>query len=206
MLSRMRFRLVAVCVLLVGFLVATPAAASATTPWAAATATSTALRGSLGALGPLTDRLVDRLQVGDDVAAAKFGTDRPIDDPVREQQLLDQVRSEATTLGLDPTAAVMVFRDQIEANKVVQRGLFARWTAHPDEAPTVRPDLAVLRARLDRLTSAILCQLVRTEPLRRAAVACRVQLQLAARSAVTLRQLDTLHRQALATAVTSVCD
>ncbi len=88
---------------------------------------------------------------------------------------------------------------------MVQRGLFARWTAHPDEAPTVRPDLAVLRARLDRLTSAILAELVRTERLRHHGVACGVQLQLASRSAVSLGRLDALHRQALATAVRSVC-
>jgi chorismate mutase len=207
MLGRMRFRVVASGLLLLGVVVvATPGSATAATQQAGAPAVFIgALPGSLGVLGPLTDRLVDRLEVGDDVAAAKFGTDRPIDDPVREQQLLDQVRAVAEPLGLDADDAVTVFRDQIEANKVVQRGLFARWTAHPDEAPTLRPDLATLRARLDRLTPAILDELVGTAVVRQAGVACRVQLQLAGRSAVTLRHLDALHRQALQTAVPTVC-
>ncbi|MFE0028718.1 hypothetical protein ACFWX1_47535, partial [Amycolatopsis sp. NPDC059021] len=45
-----------------------------------------------GPLGALTDLAVQRILLGDKVAAAKFGTDQPIDDPVREQKVLDSVR------------------------------------------------------------------------------------------------------------------
>ncbi|MGP3937228.1 hypothetical protein [Nonomuraea sp. KM88] len=38
-------------------------------------------RTSPGKLGALTDLVVGRLRVSDDVAASKFGTDSPIDDP-----------------------------------------------------------------------------------------------------------------------------
>ena len=34
-----------------------------------------------------------------------------------------------------------MFTDQIEANKAVQYALYSRWSNHPDQAPTVRPDL-----------------------------------------------------------------
>ncbi|WP_225440214.1 chorismate mutase [Amycolatopsis eburnea] len=170
-----------------------------------ASAAGSAPSGSLGRLGALTDLVVDRLRVGDDVAAAKFGTDSPIDDPAREEQVLAQVRTQAGALGLDPDAAAVFFRDQISASKVVQRGLFARWTAHPDEAPVTRPDLGQIRARLDRLTTELLAQLKATVDVRARRIPCTAQLALAAGSAVVLDRLDELHRQALGTAVHSVC-
>jgi chorismate mutase-like protein len=156
-------------------------------------------------LGGLIDLVVERLRVSDDVAAAKFGTGAPIDDPVREQQVLDQVRAQAAALGLDPDAATAFFQDQISASKVVQRGLFARWTAHPDEAPTTRPDLGEIRARLDQLTAALLQQLKATVDVRDEPISCTIQLALATGSAVVLDGLDALHRRALRTAVDSVC-
>ncbi|MDT8915195.1 chorismate mutase [Amycolatopsis sp. PS_44_ISF1] len=160
---------------------------------------------AFGRLGPLIGLVVERLRVSDDVAAAKFGTTSPIDDPGREQQVLDQVRARATALGLDPDAAAAFFRDQITASKVVQRGRFARWTAHPDQAPTTRPDLGPIRTRLDRLTADLLDRLKATVDLRSERVPCTVQLAVAAGSAVVLERLDALHRRALGTAVHSVC-
>jgi chorismate mutase len=103
----------------------------------------------------LTDLATTRLLVSDQVAASKFGTGQPIDDPVREQQQLDQVRQQAVVLGIDPTATVQFFRDQITASKIVQRGLFRLWTAHPELAPTTRPDLGTIRQELDQLTTQI---------------------------------------------------
>lgn len=158
-----------------------------------------------GRLGTLTDLVIERLRVSDDVAAAKFGTDSPIDDPAREQQVLDQVRRQAAALGLAPDSAVAFFRDQITASKMVQKGLFARWTAHPGEAPGIRPDLGQIRTRLDHLTTDLLRQLEATMPVRTQPVSCTVQLALATGSAVVLERLDPLHRQALGTAVHSVC-
>lgn len=172
---------------------------------ASAAAPPTARAAALGTLGPLTDLTIDRLTIGDEVAAAKFGTGRPIDDPTREQQLLSQVRADAQALGLDADSAVRIFADAIEANKVVQRGLFTYWQAHPREAPTTRPDLAALRQELDRLTTAILAELALTEALRHTALPCRIQLGLAVSSGTAGHRLDRLHRQALATAVPSIC-
>ncbi|ONI74553.1 chorismate mutase [Kribbella sp. ALI-6-A] len=160
---------------------------------------------SLGKLGPLTDLVIERLRVSDDVAASKFGTDSPIENPVREQQVLDQVRAQAEVLGLDPNDAVAFFRDQITASKEVQTGLFARWTAHPDQAPTSRPDLEQIRLRLDQLTTALLQQLAATVDVRDRPIACTIQLTLAVDSGATSEELDTLHRQALGTAVRNVC-
>ncbi|MDH6522686.1 chorismate mutase-like protein [Streptomyces sp. SAI-135] len=159
----------------------------------------------LGQLGPLTALVIERLLVSDDVAASKFGTASPIEDPVREAQVLEQVRQQAEAVGVNSQAAVAIFRDQITASKEVQRGLFARWTAHPDEAPTTRPDLSEIRGRLDQLTTALLAELKDTESLRNKPVTCSVQLALAEVSGAALERLDTLHRQALRTATDSVC-
>ncbi|WP_255945661.1 chorismate mutase [Streptomyces odontomachi] len=159
----------------------------------------------LGRLGPLTGLVIERIRVGDDVAAAKFGTDSPIEDPVREAQVLEQVREQAEAVGVNPDAAAAFFRDQITASKVVQRGLFTRWTAHPEEAPTTRPDLGRIRQHLDQLTTALLQELKDTEHVRDKPLACTAQLALASASGTVLERLDTLHRQALGVATPSVC-
>ena len=157
-------------------------------------------------LEPLTDLAAERILLGDKVAAAKFGTTQPIDDPVREQQVLDRVMSQSVELGLDPAVSVRFFRDQIEANKDVQRGLYALWTSHPELQPKERPDLATeVRPRLDKITTEVLDQLRTTVHVRAADRLCRTELSRAA-SAVTVRQqLDELHRQALSVALGSVC-
>ena len=158
-----------------------------------------------GRLGPLTGLVVQRLKVSDQVAAAKFGTDKPIDDPVREQQELAEVRAQATALGIDPDRTAAFFQDQIAASKVVQRGLFDRWTQHPDQAPTTRPDLNEIRVELDQLTTSLLQQLVATDGVRHPGIACRVQVTEAQLSAIVIDRLDGLHRDALRTALRSVC-
>jgi chorismate mutase len=181
------------------------AMAAEASPQAGSSTGGLATHGSFGRLGPLTDHIIKRLQVSDDVAASKFGTDSPIENPVREQQVLDQVRTQAIALGLDPTVATAFFRDQITASKEVQKGLFARWTAHPDEAPTSRPDLEQIRTQLDQLTVSLLQDLKATVAVRDDSPSCGIQLALAASSGVILNGLDRLHRGALATAVHSVC-
>lgn len=161
----------------------------------------------IGPLGELTDLAVKRVQVADLVAAAKFGTTQPIDDPAREKVVLDNVRTRSTELGIDPEDAVRFFRAQIEANKFVQRGLYVRWTEHPEQAPTRRPDLGTeVRPILDRLTTDILAELEDTEPIRRPTLKCEVHATIAERSAVVLHRLDRLHEDALAEAMRDVCD
>lgn len=158
----------------------------------------------LGPLGPLTDLAIQRIRVSDQVAASEFGTDSPVDDPDREQLVLAEVRKQATVLGLDAGIAVRFFQDQITASKIVQEGLIDRWEAHPDEAPTTRPDLNQIRIQLDQLTSEILRQLQVTQADRRLSLSCAIHLAEAELSGVLMNGLD-LHRKALDTALRSVC-
>ncbi|MEV0949024.1 gamma subclass chorismate mutase AroQ [Promicromonospora sp. NPDC050249] len=150
---------------------------------------------------PLTGLIVDRLLMADDVAAAKFLTGSPIDDPAREQQVLDHVRSRSGTNEVDPETATAFVRDQFTASKLVQQGLFAHWTTHPEEAPTVPPDLDKVRKRLDQLTTRLLQELhdphpPRDEPIR--------TCSHVSTDGSLLESLDTLHRHALDVATRSV--
>ncbi|MCO1575656.1 chorismate mutase [Crossiella sp. SN42] len=193
-------RLALLASVLLGALTVGGPAAVAATP-VTATVEAQQVRG----LGPLAELVIQRLLVGDLVAAAKFGTGRPIDDPVREQQVLDAVRAKAGPLGLDPEGTVRFFQDQITANKAVQRGLFAFWTRHPDRAPATRPDLAVIRQRLDELTTSLLAELVSTKDTRRPDLRCRVLLLEAEVTGSLQHRLDRLHRRALDTGTQSIC-
>ncbi|MFJ8468080.1 chorismate mutase [Streptomyces swartbergensis] len=157
-------------------------------------------------LTPVTELLAQRLLLADKVAAAKYGTDTPIDDPAREAQILDDVRSRAVGLGLDPDAVAAVFRDQIEANKLVQRGLYARWDANPGERPTERPDLAKeVRPALDRITTQLLAALDGTERAR-TLPSCGPRLVTAAGWSAYTHRLDGLHLKGLGRALPSVCE
>ena len=98
-----------------------------------------------------------RLVLGDLVAAAKFGTFIPIDDPVREEQILAAIARTAEAIGVDAALSRRFFAAQIEANKAVQRGLHALWAEEPGRRPARSPDLqGEVRPRLDRLNRAIL--------------------------------------------------
>ncbi|RRO13286.1 chorismate mutase [Saccharopolyspora rhizosphaerae] len=155
-----------------------------------------------GALDPLVGSAAERVVLSDQVAAAKWGTGSPIEDPEREQQVLDGVAARAVELGLDPEEAKRVFRDQIEASKLVQRGLHAHWSAHPDEQPTERPDLGEIRPELDRLGEAILVVLRDTDDLREGASCPGLLVSAYAHSA---HDLDALHQTALGRAVPLIC-
>ena len=193
-MSFTRFRLSVVMLAVAGSIVAAPAAHAEDGGWPARES-----------LVPLTDAAAERVQVADLVAAAKFGTPAPIDDPAREQVVLNTVRTLSVQMGIDPEVSVAIFADQIEANKQVQRGLYVLWTAHPEQAPTERPDLVkVVRPILDRITTQLLEQ-IKATPHARVHPSCFGQLIVAWVHVSHDRQLDTLHRSALARALASVC-
>jgi chorismate mutase len=183
-----------------GFALLAPAA-NATT--ATATAPATATRAAT--FDGLTELMIQRIVIGDDVAASKYFSGKPVDDPVREQQILDSVRQSAVQLGIDPDSTAGFFRAQIEASKVVQRGLLAYWAAHPDKAPTSGPDLSVIREKLDTLTNQLLAELVRVDHLRQTGLRCDISLVVSTATGEIRHHLDALHRQALRTASATVC-
>ncbi|BDH11735.1 chorismate mutase [Streptomyces hygroscopicus] len=187
-----------------GGAVAAPAALPAKAA-APAAATTRSAHSAYGRLGPLAGLSAERLATGDLVAAAKWGTGGPIDDPAREQEVLDAVADQARQLGADPAATVRIFRDQIEASKVVQRGLHRRWHADPAQAPTTRPDLDEVRKEINRINGELVRAIARS-PHARSAPYCTPLLTVAAARVRHERHLDGLHSVALSRSLRSVCD
>lgn len=155
-------------------------------------------------LQPVAALSAERLATADLVAAAKWGTDSPIDDPAREQQVLDSVAAQAQQIGADPDEVRRIFRDQIEANKVVQRGLYAEWTAHPDRAPTTKPDLNVVRQTINRINTDLVRAVADSTPARTAPT-CQPELALAVVEIHHEKHPDLLHTGALVRSLASVC-
>ncbi|MEV5675821.1 gamma subclass chorismate mutase AroQ [Streptomyces sp. NPDC052179] len=160
--------------------------------------------GAYARLLPLVDLSSRRLATADLVAAAKWGTLSPVDDPVREGQVLDAAARQAREAGGDPKATAGVFRDRIEANKRVQRALHSRWDADPSDAPVGRPDLAEVREEINRANVDLVRAIV-ASPAARAAHFCGGTLTAAEAHVRHDRRLDPLHATALRHALRSVC-
>ncbi|GAA1916053.1 chorismate mutase [Streptomyces durmitorensis] len=176
------------------------AAVAAPSPRSAAVAPA----GSYERLHPLVDLAAQRLATADLVAAAKYGTGSPVDDPAREKQVLDDVARQARELGADPEATVRIFRDQIEANKVVQRELHRRWDADPSQVPAEKPDLGEVRKEINRVNGELV-RGIADSAAARSAPSCRGLVTVAGVRVRHERQLDLLHTVALERALRSVC-
>ncbi|MFI0733942.1 gamma subclass chorismate mutase AroQ [Streptomyces sp. NPDC021225] len=191
---------------------AAPGATAAPAVSAAAPASVSAPALPYGRLLPIADLSAQRLLTADQVAQAKYryaapprgGTDSPIDDPERERQVLEAVAEQARALGADPEATVRIFRDQIEANKLVQRGLYRRWEADPTQAPTERPDLSKVRLEINRINGELV-RAIADSARARAEPSCAGWLTVAAVRVRHDRRLDALHTVALERALRSVC-
>ena len=150
--------------------------------------------------GSLVDLAVQRILVSDEVAATKFRSGAPVEDLLRERQVLAEAGRRAVQLGLDQELAIRFVRSQIYASKIVQSGLLARWQAHPEQAPSTTPDLQSIRERLDQLDE----QLRRTRATHRLASLCRRLRELRIPVAAA-HHLDTLHHRALIPATEWPC-
>jgi chorismate mutase len=155
-------------------------------------------------LEPLVSLLAQRLKTADSVSSAKYGTPSPVDDPAREKTELDSAAAMATAQGLDPNATRKIFSDQIQANKVVQYGLYSRWTALPNEIPKTKADLTELRTQLDTITDDLIRDLAATKAARSSS-GCEAHLQSTERSVSRANHFDALHVQAFNRALVSVC-
>ena len=160
-------------------------------------------RTSLGALVVLAAR---RLVLGADVAAAKFLSGDPIDDPVREQEILESVQNSLKRAELRHALGIEFFLDQIEANKVIQGGLHQYWGTHPEAFPVRQRHLtAELRPKLDIVNRRMLVLLIYMEnmpPVRRSHIDGLFDRRL--RTSTALRQVAWLRRDAADIALRSL--
>jgi chorismate mutase len=106
-----------------------------------------------------------RLDLMVDVARSKWNTGSSVEDLAREKGLADDVAGLAPRHGLNPQLAATFFRAQIEAAKLVESALIARWTLAHAKAFADAPDQrAVIRPKIDRLTEELLAALAAVAP------------------------------------------
>jgi chorismate mutase len=145
-----------------------------------------------------------RLVLGVDVAAAKFLSEQRVDDIVREREILESMAS--TLKRTEHPLRIEFFRDQIEANKVIQRGLYRYWCEHPEEFPVKRRRLmAELRPQLDLVNQQMLLILILMQsmpPVRRSHIDALFDQRL--RTGTALRQLGELRRDVADVALRSL--
>jgi chorismate mutase len=158
-------------------------------------------------LDKLVELVVQRLSLAQDVAAAKYTSGNLIDDPIRELEILQSAARALNGSGLYQRIGMQFFRDQIEANKVIQRELHHRWNRHPEEVPAANPDLvAEIRPQLDQLTKQIIHQFQSINKIPR--LACGDIKDLIDRKFPATTpgvQLPNLHRNAAIFAMRSFC-
>jgi chorismate mutase len=155
-------------------------------------------------LSGLTEAISDRLALADTVAASKWASGAAIDDPAREQVVLDSVSELAVERGLDPEYVRTVFRDQIEASKTIQRGLFFVWSLPGQTPPSGSPDLGPVRTAINQLNVEIVDQISAHRNLL-AGSACLPAVAASTVHAVGNEHLDPLHVAGLIQGQLSVC-
>jgi chorismate mutase len=147
-----------------------------------------------------------RLVLGVDVAAAKFLSGERVDDLVREQEILESTAGKLKRAELRHTLGIEFFRDQIEANKLIQRDLHRYWDEHPDKFPVRHRDLtAELRPQLDLVNRHMLLMLTQMEnipPVRRSHIEGLFDRKL--KTSTALRELGELSRDAADIALRSL--
>jgi chorismate mutase len=157
-----------------------------------------------GPLAKLVDDAAQRLQTADPVAASKYLTGGAVDDPAREQQVIDSVTKAAIAKHVDPSFVHDVFRDQIDATDSLEHSRFAAWKIDPGSAPRTAPDLSSSRDVINRLNEAMVDDIAEQWNALHAST-CPADLEDAQAAAIAGRHLDGLYQQALKYAVHRYC-
>jgi len=101
--------------------------------------------------------LIERLALMEQVAAYKWNTRHPIDDPVREANVLKASMARARAAGLNLSAARRLIAAQMEAAKMVQRHFFTAWREGEPLRVSDPPDLHTeLRHEIGSLSAALI--------------------------------------------------
>jgi chorismate mutase len=101
-------------------------------------------------------RLIERrLHLSVEVARFKWNTGRPIDDPDRENELLERLVA-ARGQNVEEERVRRFFQAQIEASKQVQRALHEEWRSVAQPPFGSARDLGQLRPELDAVSSDLL--------------------------------------------------
>ncbi|BEP64450.1 chorismate mutase (plasmid) [Variovorax sp. V213] len=149
-----------------------------------------------------------RLDLSRQVALTKWDSRQPVADPPgdpREQEVIAAASQEAGARGLPGELATAFFTDQIEASKLVQFALMARWRREGGAPDEPRADLRnELRPALDRLRPRFIDELVATRSLRERPD-CRQRLTHATARYVDAHGLSPLFAIGLDRGLARVC-
>ncbi len=168
----------------------------------AAADTTTTAGTDAGRLSGVGDLVVSRLALAEPVAESKWLSGKPIADPAREQAVVDAGVARARAEGVDPDLVTRVLRDQIAASKLVQRGLFTRWTHEPWSAPTTAPDLTAVRTQITQIDDDLVDRLAAVATI---AAAPRCTHAVDAERHRVESGLDSLQRKGLHVAWSNFC-
>ena len=127
-------------------------------------------------LQPLVETSAQRLVIAEQVALAKWESGRPVEDVPREAQVIVSAIKVGESRGLEQAAVSNFFRAQIEANKLVQYSLLAKWRRvgqAPDHTPVNLAETT--RPQLDQLETALIVELAETAGIR-ASASCRTDV------------------------------
>ncbi|ORA36002.1 chorismate mutase [Mycobacterium aquaticum] len=182
--------------------------------WVAGTAVVVGVCGTAGApavradpespLLPLIDAAAQRLQTADAVAAYKYRTGGAVDDPKREQQVIDAVTAAAAAAHIDPGYVGSIFRNQIDATSSVEYTRFAQWKIDPGAVPASAPDLSETRTTIDRLNQTMVREMAaQWDDLH--SPSCAVDRDAALSAVTASRALDPVYQSALAYATHTYC-
>jgi chorismate mutase len=149
-------------------------------------------------LPSLVQTSAERLQLAEKVALAKWDSGGSVEDPVREEQVIQNAVREAETRGLNPTQVRDFFRAQIEANKVVQYSLLSDWLRAGEAPPHGHIDLVKeIRPQLDEIQKQLIEELAGSFTVR-SSTNCRVDVAQAVGKYFDARNLQANSRDAVA--------
>jgi chorismate mutase len=164
-------------------------------------------QGTMDKLQPLVETSARRLVLAQQVALAKWDSKAPVEDPAREAQVISAAAKDGEARGLDPAFVSRFFSAQIEANRLVQYSLLAKWRRR-GTAPAHRPiNLAItIRPELDQLQKELVRELTDTAGIR-ASGACRADIAKAVGKYLAAHRKDaeSLQEIALDRAMAATC-
>jgi chorismate mutase len=104
----------------------------------------------------LVQTSAQRLQIARKVALAKWYSGARVEDPSREEEVIQKAVTDGKSMGLESAQVEEFFKAQIEANKLIQYSLLANWRrdgrapghAAADLAKEIRPQLDDIEKQL----------------------------------------------------------
>jgi chorismate mutase len=121
-------------------------------------------RRDLATLDRLLRLMEKRLALVHEVARWKWSAGRPIADPEREREVLQNAVERGRGKGLDPDLVRRFFAAQMEAARLVQQADLDRWKASQQPSFADTTSLAVLRQRIDEVNRELIDALAEVCP------------------------------------------